>query len=41
MLSSAGTRAVLDLNLKKDRATVRRFAQRLLDICDWWELKGQ
>jgi hypothetical protein len=41
MLSSAGTRAVLDLNLKKDRAIVRRFAQRLLDICDWWEAKGQ
>ena len=37
ILLTAGTRQWLHLTRKGDRAIVRRFAQRLLDLCDWWE----
>jgi hypothetical protein len=36
-LTNAGFRVEVSLKHKAGRAAVRRFAQRLLDMCDWWE----
>jgi hypothetical protein len=39
VLTSAGFRQKADLRSKAGRAVVRRFAQRLLAMCDWWEAR--
>lgn len=41
IILAAETRQTLDLTLKTDRAVVERFANRLLDMCHWWERKTE
>lgn len=33
----ARTKRPLDLTLKGDRAVARRFAERVIALCDYWE----
>lgn len=37
LMTDAGIRSHFDMKLKGDRAILRRFAERILAMCDYWE----